>query len=149
MLSVSTPSARASRIASASTRRTFARSCTLTGSILAVPPARRSARAKPRQRSASPALPTSWLTHSPRRTPARASRRPAPSPARYSGCPTWASAPSARERSLPELIETTGMPARIARRIGPATPALGIDTTSPSGRVATASAIRASMRGTL
>jgi hypothetical protein len=47
------------------------------------------------------------------------------------------------------LIDMTGMPARSARRIGPATPALGIETTRPSGFMATASSIRARMRATL
>ena len=51
--------------------------------------------------------------------------------------------------SLPELIETTGMPARTARRIAGARPGSGIETTSPSGRVATAWSIMAFMRSTL
>ena len=50
---------------------------------------------------------------------------------------------------LPELIETTGIPARTARRIAPASAGVGIDTTSPSGRLATASSMNWRMRATL
>ena len=55
----------------------------------------------------------------------------------------WASVPSRRETSLPELIETTGMPALIARPIAGASAPLGIETTSPSGSRATAASISA------
>jgi hypothetical protein len=47
------------------------------------------------------------------------------------------------------LIETTGMPARTARRIAGATPGSGMETTSPSGRLATAWSIIVFMRSTL
>ena len=53
------------------------------------------------------------------------------------------------KRSLPELIETTGMPACTARRIAGASPLDGIETTSPSGLVATAWSISSLMRSTL
>ncbi len=43
--------------------------------------------------------------------------------------------------SLPELIETTGIPASTAARIGASSSGLGIETTRPSGREATASSI--------
>ena len=52
-----------------------------------------------------------------------------------------ASVPIRRATSLPELIDTTGMPAFTARRIGAASSSLGIETTSPSGCAATASSI--------
>jgi hypothetical protein len=50
---------------------------------------------------------------------------------------------------LPELMETTGMPALTARRMAGARPRSGIETTSPSGRVATAWSIMAFMRSRL
>jgi len=51
-----------------------------------------------------------------------------------------------RVMTRPELIDTTGMPARTARRIAGATPGSGIETTSPSGRPATARSMSARMR---
>src|SRR3954467_8033878 len=54
--------------------------------------------------------------------------------------------PSPDATSLPELMDTTGMPAATARRIaGPSAPLSGIDTTSPSGLVATAASISCDM----
>jgi hypothetical protein len=92
-------------------------------------------------------LPTCWFTHNARRTPARARRRPAASPARSSGWPTWASTPSDRNASLPELIEITGIPAFTACRIAGESPGSGNETTSPSGAEATASSTSSIMRG--
>ena len=51
--------------------------------------------------------------------------------------------------SEPELIEITGMPARTARRIAGARPSDGIETTRPSGLVATARSISSLIRSTL
>jgi hypothetical protein len=61
----------------------------------------------------------------------------------------WASTPSRRNRPLPELIEITGIPDFTARRIASSTSGLGIETTSPSGRAATAASMSARMRATL
>ena len=116
---------------------------------MASPPASRIAFASPAQRALTPLLSDSWLRHSARRTPAAASRRPASSPARLSIWPTCASTPSSLKTSLPELIETTGMPAFTARRMAGASPSDGIETTSPSGLVATAWSISALIRSTL
>ena len=49
----------------------------------------------------------------------------------------------------PELIETTGMPARTARRTAGASPGSGSETTRPSGRLATAWSMSVSMRSRL
>ena len=51
--------------------------------------------------------------------------------------------------SLPELIETTGMPAFTARRIAGASSSLGTETTRPSGCAATASSISSRIVRTL
>jgi hypothetical protein len=61
----------------------------------------------------------------------------------------WARIPSSRNWPDPEFIETTGIPAATARRIAGARPALGIVTTRPSGRLATAASMSARMRSTL
>jgi hypothetical protein len=50
---------------------------------------------------------------------------------------------------LPEFIETTGIPARTARRIVGASPSSGIETTSPSGRLAIACTIIVFIRSRL
>ena len=56
---------------------------------------------KPRQRSSSAALPTSWLTQIAFVTPASPIRCPAPRPASYSVWPTWVSRPNSAATSLP------------------------------------------------
>ena len=117
-----------------------------TPSTRELPPAAAIARARPAQRSSSPVLPICWLTQSAFRTPAAASRCPAWKPARSSSWPTCASTPSRLNSALPELIETTGMPALTARRIAGASPGSGIETTSPSGLLATAWSISALIR---
>ena len=128
-------------------RCAVAGSCSGTASARMLPPLRRSPSANPRQRSSSPLLPDSWLTHSARLTPSRPIRRPASTPARYSGWPTCASTPSFLNWSLPELIVTTGIPARTAARIdGASACASGSETTMPSGRSATASSMKRFMR---
>ena len=89
-----------------------------------MPPDSASPSVKPRQRSSSATLPTSWLTQSAFVTPASPIRCPAPTPASYSVWPTWVSTPSSAATSLPEFIEITGMPAstaaldRLAERVG-------------------------------
>ena len=98
-----------------------------------VPPTSRIARARPAQRSSSPVLPTCWLMQIARRTPASASRRPASSPARSSSWPTCASTPSDLKTSLPELIETTGMPAVDRAADRRRQPALGDRDDEPVG----------------
>ena len=82
------------------------------------------------------------------RTPAAAIRSPASRPACASGWPTWARIPNWRHRSAPEFIETTGIPARSARRTAGPMAGSGIETTRPSGLLSTASLMRSRMRAT-
>ena len=102
----------------------------------------------PLQRRVSAWLPTSWLKQTAFFTPAALNRSPAPRPAAYSVCPTWARMPRSRKTSEPEFIDTTGIPAAIAFSIaGLSASAFGMDTTSPVGFLATAASIRADMPG--
>jgi hypothetical protein len=98
---------------------------------------------KPLQRRSSEALPTSWLTQSALFTPAAAIFSPPPKPASYSVCPTWSSTPSCLYASLPELMEMTGMPAATAALMElPRALESGMETTRPSGFLATSASIR-------
>ena len=110
------------------------------------PPTSRIAWASPSQRASMPTLSVSWLRQSALRTPASASRRPASRPARLLDLPDVGEHAEPRKTSLPELIETTGMPAATARRIAGASPSDGIETTRPSGLVATAWSISSLIR---
>src|SRR5918992_1047195 len=97
---------------------------------------------KPSQRWSSAMFPTSWFMQSALSTPSSASRSPAPSPAMNSVCPTCVSAPSSSLTSLPEFIETIGMPASLAFWIDSCrASASGIETTMPSGSEATAASM--------
>jgi hypothetical protein len=141
----STPSARSEATARA-IRSGVSGSSSVIASTRERPPRARIASSSPAQRWSRPVLPTCWLMQIARLTPARASRTPAARPARNSSWPTWASTPNERNCSLPELIDTTGMPALTARRIAGLRPGSGIETTSPSGLVATASSISSLIR---
>src|SRR5918997_3238622 len=97
---------------------------------------------KPSQRWSSAMFPTSWLMQSALSTPSSSSRSPAPTPASNSVWPTWVSAPSSSLTSLPEFMETIGMPASFAFWIDSLkASASGIETTRPSGSEATAASM--------
>ena len=82
------------------------------------------------------------------RTPAAASRSPALAPRLRLGLPDVGEDPEAGATGRPEFIDTTGMPARTARRIAGPMAGSGIETTRPSGLLSTASSISSRMRVT-
>ena len=94
---------------------------------------------KPSQRTSRATLPTSWLMQAALVTPRLCIFTPPPMPASYSVWPTWSMTPRPLATSLPEFIEITGIPAATAALIDlPSASASGIETTSPSGLLATA-----------
>ncbi len=102
---------------------------------------------RPSQRVSSAALPTSSFTQIAFFTPIAPRRRPPARPATASSEPTWVRMPNCWNTSPPEFIETTGMPASTAFLIcGPSALGSGIDTTSPSGLLATAASISSPIR---
>ena len=136
-----------SRSAPSTRWRASSGSARSTASTVTAPPAAAIASVRPRQRSSSDALPTSWFTHSTARAPAAASRSPPACAASYSFTPTCASRPVDCQNASPALIETIGMPAASAARSGaPSASPSGIVTMSALGRDATAASISSPMR---
>ncbi len=91
------------------------------------------------QRSSRPTLPASWITQSAFFRPASPRRLPTASPATVSLWPMWVRAPNSADRSIPELMVTTGMPAATAFSTLSFTPSgFAIEPTIPSTSCATA-----------
>ena len=111
------------------------------------PPAARMARARPRQRASRPWLPICWLTHSARRTPGGGQAPAGLEPRALLGLADVGQHAEAAV-DVAAGVDRDDRDAGLAPRGGSrgARPGSGIETTSPSGRVATAWSIRAFMR---